>query len=114
MIKLKNIDNTYAEAFVGIYTRVIITADDINILKRAAMDSTSSPSVVIGRLEGGIEKWLSKTKTPDKRNGAVLQFWGTIKPGKTIQDSLHKFESELSFRIRQDILVNHSLQFLIL
>jgi len=105
MIDLKNIDDTYAEAFAGIYARVVITADDKNILKRAAMDSTSTPSVVIGRVEGGIEKWLSKTETPDKRNGVVLQFWGAIQPGKTIQDSLRKFESELSFRIRQDILV---------
>ena len=105
MIDLKNIDDTYAEAFAGIYARVVITADDKNILKRAAMDSTSTPSVVIGRVEGGIEKWLPATETPDKRNGVVLQFWGAIQPGKTIKDSLRKFESELSFRIRQDILV---------
>jgi formylmethanofuran--tetrahydromethanopterin N-formyltransferase len=105
MIDINKIDDTYAEAFAGIYARIITTADDVNILKRAAQDATSTPSVVIGRVEGGIEKWLSESETPDNRKGALLQFWGTIRPGKTIQESLHKFETELSYRIRQDILV---------
>lgn len=105
MINLKNIDDTYAEAFAGIFARITVTADDKDILKRAALNSTSTPSVVIGRVEGGIEKWLSETETPDKRTGVVLQFWGALQTGKTIQDSLRKFESELSYRIRQDILV---------
>lgn len=105
-MNIKNkIANTYAEAFAGIYSRIILTADDINILTRAAEDSTSTPSVVIGRVEGGIEKWLDETQTPDKRKGAILQFWGAIQKKKSIQDSLVKFETELSYRIRQDILV---------
>jgi formylmethanofuran--tetrahydromethanopterin N-formyltransferase len=97
--------DTYAEAFAGIYSRIVLTADDENILVRAAEDSTSTPSVVIGRVEGGIEKWLNETETPDKRKGAILQFWGAIRMEKPIQDSLIKFETELSYRIRQDILV---------
>ena len=105
MVDINKIDDTYAEAFAGIYTRIVITADNENILRRAAEDSTSTPSVVIGRVEGGIEKWLDETETPDKRKGVLLQFWGAIQPGKTIQASLLKFESELSYRIRQDILV---------
>lgn len=105
MIDINRIDDTYAEAFSGIYTRVIITADDVAILKRAAEDSTSTPSVVIGRVEGGIEKWLPETETPDKRKGAVLQFWGAFQSGKTFEECLQKFETELSYRIRQDILV---------
>jgi formylmethanofuran--tetrahydromethanopterin N-formyltransferase len=105
-MNIKNkIANTYAEAFAGIYSRIVLTADDKNILTRAAEDSTSTPSVVIGRVEGGIEKWLDETQTPDKRKGAILQFWGAIQKKKPIQDSLAKFETELSYRIRQDILV---------
>jgi formylmethanofuran--tetrahydromethanopterin N-formyltransferase len=105
-MNIKNkIANTYAEAFAGIYSRIVLTADDKNILTRAAEDSTSTPSVVIGRVEGGIEKWLDETQTPDNRKGAILQFWGAIQKKKTIQDSLAKFETELSYRIRQDILV---------
>jgi formylmethanofuran--tetrahydromethanopterin N-formyltransferase len=99
------IDDTYAEAFSGIFCRVIVTADDMKTLCRAAEDSTATPSVVIGRTEGGVERYLSEKETPDKRKGAILQFWGEINPKKTFAESLEKFEKELSYRIRQDILV---------
>ena len=99
------IEDTYAEAFAGVFCRVIVTADDERTLRRAAEDSTATPSVVIGRVEGGVEKWLSENETPDKRKGALLQFWGEINPKKAFNGSLKKFEAELSYRIRQDILV---------
>ena len=99
------IEDTYAEAFIGIFCRVIVTADDEETLRKAAEDSTATPSVVIGRVEGGVEKWLSQKETPDKRKGAILQFWGEINPKKTFAESLKKFETEISYRIRQDILV---------
>jgi len=99
------IEDTYAEAFPGIFCRVIVTADDEKTLRCAAEDSTATPSVVIGRVEGGVERWLSRKLTPDRREGAVLQFWGQIDPKKTFEESLKKFETELSYRIRQDILV---------
>jgi formylmethanofuran--tetrahydromethanopterin N-formyltransferase len=99
------IEDTYAEAFAGIFCRVIVTADDERTLNRAAEDSTATPSVVIGRVEGGVEKWLNENETPDKRKGAVLQFWGEINAKKPFPESLKKFEAELSYRIRQDILV---------
>lgn len=92
------IENTYCEAFDGIYSRIIITADDKEIIKRAAYDATSTPGTVIGRVEGGIEKWLNANETPDGRDGAILQFWY----GK---ENIEKFNVELSYRIRQDILV---------
>ena len=56
------IENTYAEAFDGFYTRLIVTADDSETLRRTAEDATATPSTVIGRLEGGIEKWLGEKK----------------------------------------------------
>ena len=99
------IENTYSEAFTGIFCRIIVTADDEATLRHAAEDSTATPSVVIGRVEGGIEKWLSEDETPDKRIGAILQFWGQLNPKKPFPESLKKFETELSYRIRQDILV---------
>ena len=99
------IDDTYAEAFSGIFCRVIVTADDMDTLCTAAEDSTATPSVVIGRTEGGVEKYINEKETPDKRVGAILQFWGEINPKKTFDESLKKFETELSYRIRQDILV---------
>jgi len=99
------IEDTYAEAFDGIISRVIVTADHQEVLRRAAEDATATPAIVIGRIEGGIEKWLDKQETPDGRNGVILQFWGGIDENKPLEEAVKKFEAELSFRIRQDILV---------
>ncbi len=99
------VEDTYAEAFSGVFSRVIVTAGDASTLKRAAEDATATPSVVVGRVEGGVERYLGRNETPDKRKGALLQFWGQIDGSKPFADSLKKFEKELSFRIRQDILV---------
>jgi len=99
------IEDTYAEAFAGIFCRVIVTADEERTLRSAAEDSTATPSVVIGRVEGGVEKWLSESETPDQRKGAILQFWGAISRKTPFAESLKKFKTELSYRIRQDILV---------
>ncbi|MCW3986330.1 MAG: formylmethanofuran--tetrahydromethanopterin N-formyltransferase [Candidatus Bathyarchaeota archaeon] len=99
------VENTYAEAFEGLYCRVIVTADDEEVLHSAAEDATATPSIVVGRVEGGIEKWLIPKETPDGRMGAIMQFWGGIDNRKPVQSSLEKFETELSYRIRQDILV---------
>ncbi len=99
------VEDTYAEAFDGIYCRVVVTADESEVLETAAEDATATPSIVIGRIEGGIERWLSEKETPDGRKGAILQFWGGIEGGKPLAESAKKLEVELSYRIRQDILV---------
>ena len=105
MTRKIEIEDTYAEAFDGLYCRVIVTADDGATVKRAAEDATATPSGVIGRLDSGIEKYLTEKETPDKRKGAVLQFWKGLDKTKPIQDLIERFEKELSYRIRQDILV---------
>lgn len=105
MINKTQIEDTYAEAFTGIYCRVIITADDEETLKNAANDATATPSGVIGRIDSGIESWLTEKNTPDKRIGVILQFWKSLDRGKLLEDAVKKFEKELSYRIRQDILV---------
>ncbi len=92
------IDDTFCEIFDGKCVRTIITADHDEIIKRAAYDSTSTPSAVIGRLESGIESFIGADKTPDGRKGVITQYWFAL-------DDLEKFELELSYRIRQDILV---------
>ncbi|UCH31361.1 MAG: formylmethanofuran--tetrahydromethanopterin N-formyltransferase [Candidatus Bathyarchaeota archaeon] len=99
------IENTYAEAFKGLYCRMLVTADDEQILRNAAEDATATPSIVIGRVEGGIEKWVIQDQTPDGRKGVILQFWGGINKRKPLPVSVKNFEAELSYRIRQDILV---------
>jgi len=102
---IERIEDTYSEAFEGIFCRLIVTADDEETLRRAAEDSTATPAIVIGRTEGGIERWLNEDETPDIRKGVLLQFWGGLDPNKPIEESINKFEKELSYRIRQDILV---------
>ena len=99
------IEDTYAEAFEGLYSRIIITADDKEVLRKAAEDATANPGVVIGRIEGGVEKWLDEEETPDGRKGAVVQFWGGIDERRTLKDSVKRFEIEMSYSIRQNILV---------
>ena len=105
MIKKAWIEDTYAEAFDGLYCRVIVTADDEEMLKRAAEDATATPSGVIGRVDSGIERWLSEEDTPDKRKGVILQFWKGLDKAKPLEDLVRRFEKELSYRIRQDVLV---------
>ncbi|MBC7131182.1 formylmethanofuran--tetrahydromethanopterin formyltransferase, partial [Candidatus Bathyarchaeota archaeon] len=89
------VEDTYAEAFEGIFCRLIVTAEDEETLRRAAEDATATPAVVIGRTEGGIERWLIEDETPDGRKGVLLQFWGGLDPNKPIEESIKKFEKEL-------------------
>jgi formylmethanofuran--tetrahydromethanopterin N-formyltransferase len=98
------IEDTYAEAFTGLCTRIIVTAKDEKRLKKAAYNSTALPSVVINRTEGGIERWLTSDETPDRRKGAILQYYGRYDPASP-EKSLERFYRELSYRIRQGILV---------
>jgi formylmethanofuran--tetrahydromethanopterin N-formyltransferase len=96
------IDPTYAEAFDGLFSRFIITADNRQLLERATLSATALPSTVFGKSEAGVEKWLlgSTPETPDKRIGALVQVW--VNYGK---DAPKKLESELGWRIRQGVLV---------
>ena len=70
--------DTYAEAFEGLYFRLIVTADDEETVRRAAEDATATPSIVIGRVEGGVERLLKADETPDGRVGAIIQFWSAL------------------------------------
>jgi len=99
------VEETYAEAFDGLYFRILVTADDRNTLRRAADDATATPSVVIGRVEGGLEQWVDKRETPDGRLGVILQFWTALDEKKPLNEIVEKFYKEFSYRIRQDILV---------
>ncbi|MFH0896711.1 MAG: formylmethanofuran--tetrahydromethanopterin formyltransferase, partial [Candidatus Bathyarchaeota archaeon] len=97
------IEDTYAEAFEGLFTRLIVTAKDITRLKKASYGSTALPSVVINRTEGGVERWLERGETPDSRVGSIVQFWGGYDE-KNVEKSVERFYREVSYRIRQGIL----------
>ncbi|MEM2907329.1 MAG: formylmethanofuran--tetrahydromethanopterin formyltransferase, partial [Candidatus Odinarchaeota archaeon] len=94
------IDDTYCEAFDGLYSRMLVTAADRKRLLRAAVHATALPLTVLGEAEGGVEKIVSASTTPDGRVGAIIQIWVL----KT-KNSVEKLEKELGKRIRQGILV---------
>ncbi|NQE46388.1 Formylmethanofuran--tetrahydromethanopterin formyltransferase [ANME-1 cluster archaeon GoMg2] len=94
------IEDTYCEAFDGLFARICVTAKDEKRLKRAAYSATALPCTVFGESEGGIEQWLNEHETPDGRKGAIVQIW--VNYG---EDASQKLEYELSKRIRQGILV---------
>jgi formylmethanofuran--tetrahydromethanopterin N-formyltransferase len=98
---MATIENTFCEAFEGLNCQLMITAKDEQFLVRAVNSFTALPSIVFGKAEGGIVKWLSKGDTIDGRVGAIVQLWvaGT---GREAVDKLYK---ELGRRIRQGILV---------
>jgi len=94
------IEDTYAEAFEGVYSRLLITAKNEKLLEKAATSSTALPLTVLGESEGGVERWLSERETPDKRKGAIIQIWVGYR-----KDAVETLEKELGKRIRQGILV---------
>ncbi len=102
MLELNGIpvEDTYCEAFDGIYSRFIVTAKHKWLLKKAAYGATALPSTVFGEAEGGVEKWLSPYETPDGRIGAICQIW--VQKSKKFYDVLMR---EMGKRIRQGILV---------
>lgn len=95
-----DIEDTYCEAFEGVYARLLITAANKDLLKKAANSFTALPSTVFNKSEGGVEKWVPASETPDKLPGALVQLWVNYskKAGKIL-------EEELGWRIRQGVLV---------
>lgn len=94
------VEDTYCEAFDGLFARMLITAKDYRRLSRAAICSTALPLTVFGESEGGIEKWVKENETPDGRNGAIVHIWVNY-----AKDAVEKLEYEVARRVRQGILV---------
>ena len=90
------IDDTFAEAFPMVGTRLIITAIDIDLATMAAMEFCGNASSVIGcDCEAGIERGLGGSRTPDGRPGvSVLAFAFNQK----------SLEKAVSSRIGQNVL----------
>lgn len=94
------VEDTYCEAFEGLYSRVAVTARNKRLLSKAVNGFTALPSTVFNKSEGGVEKWLSRRETPDKRPGALMQLW-VNQTSKAVAN----LEYELGWRVRQGILV---------
>jgi len=76
MTQLTKIDDTFAEAFPMVGTRLIITALDLDLATVAALEFCGNASSVIGcDAEAGIERGYGESRTPDGRPGvSVLVF----------------------------------------
>lgn len=70
------IDNTFAEAFPMMATRLIITAADEIFVRTAATEFCGNASSVIGcNCEAAVEKYLAPSETIDQRPGvSILAF----------------------------------------
>jgi formylmethanofuran--tetrahydromethanopterin N-formyltransferase len=89
------VEDTYAEAFEGYYSRILVTAINEKWVRHAAAAATGYATSMIGcSAEAGIERYISTGETPDNRPGAVLQIWAGKK----------KMMKELLGRIGQCIL----------
>ncbi|MFX1572459.1 MAG: formylmethanofuran--tetrahydromethanopterin N-formyltransferase [Promethearchaeota archaeon] len=95
------IEDTFCEAFEGLCCQLMVTAQDSELLNRAANAFTALPSTVFGDAEGGIVRWLTEKETFDGRLGAIVQLWVT----GTGKKSTLKLYDQLGKRIRQGILV---------
>jgi formylmethanofuran--tetrahydromethanopterin N-formyltransferase len=95
------IDDTYAEAFSGLYSEFLVTAKDKKWLMAAANAAVGCATSGIGcGCEAGIDRILPPKETPDGRIGAAIMFW----VGGVSQDSVKRLEGELLSRIGQCIL----------
>lgn len=90
------IDDTFAEAFPMMATRLIITAADSEFVQIAANEFCGNASSVIGcNCEAAIEQTLSATDTPDGRPGvSILAFAFDLK----------SLEKAVSSRVGQNVL----------
>lgn len=95
------VEDTYCEAFEGLFVRLCVTAENEKWLSHAVRGATALPCTVFGESEAGIERFLSADKTPDGRVGAVVQIWVN---GST-DESVERLENEVAKRVRQGILV---------
>ncbi len=90
------IEDTYAEAFTGNYSRVLITAVNRKWAEIAAAAATGyGTSMIDCSAEAGIEGPAPKS-TPDSREGVVIQIWTSKK----------KMKAELLGRIGQCVLTS--------
>ncbi len=95
------IDDTYAEAFLSLYTEFLVTAKNFKWVEHAVNAVTgNAASTVLCDCEAGLDHYVDGSDTPDGRPGAVVQlhvprFW---------KDRLSRLEKTALVRISQNIL----------
>lgn len=100
------VDDTYAEAFRGIYAEVLITARDRAWLEHAVNAATgNASSTILCDCEAGLDRYVgpggdTTFATPDGRPGAVIQFHVP----RFRKDRVAALERSLLVRISQNVL----------
>ncbi len=93
------VEDTYAEAFGGVYARLLVTAKDERWLMNAVNCVTGYSTSTLGcDCEAGIESLTNRT--PDNRVGAILQFHVPSWRKEAVRD----LEMALIHRISQCVL----------
>ncbi len=95
------VEDTYAEAFKGLYSEILVTAKNRKWVSHAGNCATGYATSTIGcSCEAGVDVYVDREDTPDKRPGALLQFWVPSWSKEPEKD----LESALLHRIGQCIL----------
>lgn len=95
------IEDTYAEAFTGFYSEILVTAVSMKWLMAAVNSATGfATSGVSCSCEAGVDRILERGDTPDNRVGASIQFW----IASWVKDPVRALELELIHRIGQCML----------
>ena len=100
------IDDTYAEAFRGIFAQVLVTARDRRWLEHACHAATGhASSSILCDCEAGVERFVGpggddSFPTPDGRPGAILQFHVP----RFRKDRVEHLERVLLARLSQNVL----------
>ncbi|MEA1924524.1 MAG: formylmethanofuran--tetrahydromethanopterin N-formyltransferase [Candidatus Altiarchaeota archaeon] len=94
-------EDTYAEAFRGLYSRILVTARAGKWLDHAINCATGYASSTLGcGCEAGVDVYVNEKNTPDRRPGALVQFWTPCWD----KNAAKVLETELIGRIGQCIL----------
>jgi formylmethanofuran--tetrahydromethanopterin N-formyltransferase len=102
------VDDTYAEAFKGVFAEVLVTARDRTWLEYAVHAATgNASSTILCDCEAGLDRYVGPgsagdeaVATPDGRPGAILQFHVPI----FRKDRVEALERALLVRISQNVL----------
>ncbi|MFH1834701.1 MAG: formylmethanofuran--tetrahydromethanopterin N-formyltransferase [Methanobacteriota archaeon] len=95
------VDDTYAEAFGSVFSRILVTAKNDVWLNQAVNSATGyATSTISCDCEAGLDSYVEASKTSDGRVGAILQFHVP----KFRKDAVKLLEWALIHRISQSIL----------
>jgi len=80
------VEDTFAEAFQMLCTRVLVTAKNENWALTAAQTAVGfATSIIMSPAEAGIERFVNREETPDERVGILIQVYHRTLPELKLQ-----------------------------